>query len=787
MAIVTLLPNASGSGVWSAIPSAIDEGMTSPDGTEALPQSTGTSGDGNSHFIGLEALPGGFSEVTMVEVRFRYRMDPANYADDLVSIDFQMFQSDESTSLTDSVNSGNVTSTTRVDSGWFTMANPTSTTSKSIWDASFLKIINNYSNNMGGDNSFIRIDAIEVRITYDVAGTQHTKSIAGSTTPTGAVTNVVIPPSWSVYRPTSDESIVTWVTTPIWSKVDDNPTLSSSESDEVTAAGGGTARLGLATLTQPDVFVGWRIRVRAKRVTGTKTLRVLLVRKDTGGAIGLQDSIQTLVPITGSYQWFELPIRWAATVNPASIALSNFAIALVADGLNSGTVAVAAVELRIPLLSGAPFGSPGFADLSMTAQGRIGPYTANSKQWIVGVDETEKVAWAFSATNPSNGHNPSDWTREFPVGELPPQAPTTGVPVSSSNRTTIDMVDTSLNSSNELVVTTRALISGFEGEAHTTPTNGDPASGAASYNHTSSQAAGHFLARFHQRTTTPFENTVVFDYAPATGLRGIKTGGSTTTIVSGNHTLFDAVWVPTPARWHVFYSVADNDHTSGIRQRTWRANNSLQTAPGSDATSEDHARLGVGATYRNASNVDRVVSPHPQADGGGITALTLDSADSPTPSLETVTTRDAYDAAYEQSVVAIPVGTTHMAVLWIDDAADAIWGAIRVDGASTWSSEGELVTGVTGRTRLSGGPLDADTVAIAVAIGSGDIYYYEITFTLGVAVGVVTETETAQAVIALAAQTVAVGSVGETETAQAVAVVTPGGAFTGWGIPMGIP
>ena len=126
-----------------------------------------------------------------------------------------------------------------------------------------------------------------------------------------------------------------------------------------------------------------------------------------------------------------------------------------------------------------------------------------------------------------------------------------------------------------------------------------------------------------------------------------------------------------------------------------------------------------------------MVAPFPQADGGGITALVFNSADSPTPSEQTVSTRDAYDVAYEQSTIAIALGTTVMA-LWIDDAADAIYAASRVDGESTWTDEGEQVTASAGRTRLSGAEVDSDTVALAVAATTGDIFYYELDFSLAV-------------------------------------------------------
>ena len=740
MATVTLIANAVHTNGWGTFNAdRLDDFATATDGQEALPASAGTGGNGNTVFLGMQDMPADFGEVTAVQIRFRYRMDPTTYVNDTVSLTFQVFQSDESTTLTNSVNSGSLTATTLTNVGYLTLASPQNPTNKTLWDGMRLRIVNNYANNMGGDTSFVRLDALEILITYTPGGTVFEENMAGTITPAGALTNQAIGAPYQIVRPDSDIAAGSWTTAPLWSKVDDDVMLSASESDIISEAGGGTnAILGLATPSTPDTYVGWRIRVRIRvQTSGSRTLFCRLMR--ASDSLELSSALIFTVNST-SYAWFDIPVIWESTVeNIAAIALDDLAVAIDAGASAGPTLNLAAIELRIPLLTGQPLGAPpSWSAVSLPPKGRAGPWTTDGSRWAVGIDTTSKLAWLFEGTAPSDGHDAGDWQAVAPMAELVStnSGITANTAVAASSRDAITALDAILNAAGDVVAFIRTAASGTP-RAHiigVDPTDGSPTvvrEGEVS----AGTAADNDNARINEKQGTADAYKTAADAGSTFALfvaRLVADTGANVNITATPHTLYDMVGAD--GRQHVFYGKTDADSAQGVRQRTLRSAHTLQTEPGADATSEDLARLGVGAGWSNGT-VWRVVSAHPQADGGGITALVFDSADSPTPTLETVTTRDAFDAAYEQSVVALGVNPGSSAakgvVLWIDDAADGIYGAWRTDGGSTWTALGELVAGSAGRTRLSAAVVDTNTVAILVAAGNGDIEYYELDLAFG--------------------------------------------------------
>jgi hypothetical protein len=740
MATATLIANALHTNGWGTIDTDwLDDFATSTDGNEILPAGSGAGGNGNTVFLGMTDMPADFGEITAVDIRFRYRMDPTTYVNDTVSLTFQIFQSNESTALTNSVNSGNLASTTLASVGYLSLASPQNVTNKSLWDGLRLRIVNNYAANMGSDGSFIRLDALEVRITYTPGGTTFQENMGGTVTPAGALTNQVIGAPYEIIRPIGDISAGSWSTAPLWSKVDDDAKSSGSESDIISEAGGGNACfLDLAEPSAPDTYVGWRIRIRARNATsGTRTFTGNIARSSDSAIL----SVSLLKSITStSYAWYEFPVTWDSTVeNIAAIALNDLAVRVDADSSAGPTLQVAAVEVCIPLLTGQPLGAPpSWSAVSLPSKGRAGPWTTDGSRWAIGIDTSSKLAWLFEGTAPSDGHDAGDWEAVAPIAEL--VTSNSGIvantPFDASTRDTITTLDAILNAAGDIVAYARTSTSS---SPRGVITGVDPTDLSPTVTRTATASAGTAAdndnVRINEKQGTADAYKTAADAGSTFALfvsRLVQDTGSNVTITATPHTLYDMVGAD--GRQHVFYGKTDADSAQGVRQRTLRSNHTTQTEPGADATSEDLARLGVGAGWSNGT-VWRVVSAHPQADGGGITALVFDSADSPTPSLETVTTRDAFDAAYEQSVVALGVNPGSSAakgvVLWIDDAADGIYGAWRTDGGSTWTAFGELVAGSAGRTRLSAAVVDADTVAILVAAGNGDIEYYELDLAFG--------------------------------------------------------
>ncbi len=594
---------------------------------------------------------------------------------------------------------------------------------------------------------FVELEAPPVIVTGAAIG--HAASSSGATA-------AVLPPAWDIYRPTSDEVAGDWVTAPLWSKIDDDPTDSGADSDVISATGTSidATHVGLATISQPDTFVGWRIRIRARLSSGTKQVVAWVSRKSDQATLYTRPDTQSL---TGSFAWYEWESPPHTAVDLASVALSDFAIGIDTDN-TSGTIEVSAIELRIPILSGLPLGDPSFGDMELSVRGKAGPHTADSKQWVVGIDPTEKIAWAWSATDPSDGHNPSDWTRRFPIGSIA-NLVTGGANTAftASDRRPIGVVDSFLNRDGELVAFTWSGddIAGPHGVVHAVaPATTIPSFVKADASLNGVLGAANDHARLVERTDISDAYKAMND-GNVGNLRFWMVGNDTDVppnVTSDPHTVFDLIAADN--RIHTFYGKTDADLTQGVRQRTWRSGNTFQTEPGSDDTSEDIARLGVGVAIDTGS-IWKVVAPFPQADGGGIMALVFDSADSPTPTEQVASTRDAYDAAYEQSVIAIGMGPNVAVVVFLDDTtSEAIYAATRGANTTTWTDEGLQVAALAGRTRMSAEPIDVSTVGVLVAATTGNIFYYEFRLPFvsavghGTASGTVTATVVEGAVLA---------------------------------------
>ena len=654
-----------------------------------------------------------------------------------------------------------------------------------IGDYSDLQIrVMGVSSNRALQVDFVELETPDEIIFVDGDGVGHAAA-------SGTATGEAGPPAWIVYRPISDEDAGSWTTTPLWSKVDDDPTDSGADSDVITASSGTFAVLELPTLVAPPTYISWRIRVRARNTTGgTRSLSVFLLRQSDSAFLSNSPGNIETPDLTSSFKWFDVILYPTTAVSDwLDVALSDFAIAVNASGTGTGDIEVSAVELRIPDPYQGALGTPGLADIDLLPRGRSGPFAASDgKRWLVGLDATTKLLWAFSSTDPTDGHNPGEWDRELPLAELPAGV-AVEVEAGASERRTIDAADALLDAAGDLIAigwaepvapspfSTVHSISLGATPAHTRALAGPVGAGVP--------GAANDLVLMVERTDFVDAFKVVHDndIGNLTFNQIIADTGSSLNLTGDPHTLFDLIAAAN--RVHAFYGKTDADLTQGIRQRAWNSSTDLETEPGSDTTTEDMARTGRGAAY-DSGGTWRVVAPFPQADGGGITAITFDSADAPTETLEVVSTRDAFDAAYEQSVIAVPVGIT-MVVVWIDDAADAIWAASRADGGSSWVDQGEQVAGSAGRTRMSAQLVEASTIGVVVAATTGNIFYYEFRLVFGGGIGHGVSSGTAIATVVEAqaeaaghaiAHGQAIGSVVGVVTATALGHATPSGTVS---------
>lgn len=697
--------------------------------------------------------------------------------------------------------SSNVTNTSDTTSTP-TFGYTNTTANKTTWDGATLELQQTHSQTKGGDGCHVEVDWIELVGNYTASGTTFQESMSGSISPSGSLSLTVIPPSWDVYRPISDTSTGNWTTTPLWSKVDDDPTTSASESDVIsTTSTGDECVFKLGTISTPETWMGWRIRIRARRISGNSNngLSVRLVIDSTNANLQTATAIDST--LSTSWRWFETVGQWDNVTHGNYVTdtdLTDVAIAVRSNNFSGATYQVAAVELRIPKnvssYSGAedttsdlaPFYRvPSFGSVVLPSKGQAGPWTIDGKQWIVGYESVSRTLWAFSSSSPSNGHNPSDWTREFPVGAL-------GFPYGSdspaANSTYFHRL---LGQWDAFPSANGEIICIVWGDINYAPTaawygvdvsTGNPThvNGSAGIFGPSTEPTKEQMVRIAELPSTSGRFFRQYDYSGSTSMQLSAFYGTADvdTVTSSPNHLFDLIGAG--SRMHTFYGKTDGDETQGVRERTWTdgagGEGTMESEPGSDTTTEDMARLGKGRAYDNGS-VWRVVLPLPQADGGGITAITFDSATSPTENLETVSTRDAYNASYELSCVAVPVGSgtgTKMWVLWIDDASGGdIYAASRADGSSTWSDEGMQVdlSGVISATRLMAFAKDSATIALIASAGADDIYYYEIEAAppeQTITVNKAAELETAKTVTPIPDQIIGVGKAEETEAAGIV-------------------
>lgn len=598
--------------------------------------------------------------------------------------------------------------------------------------------------------------------------------------------------SWVSYKPDSDVSNSGWSSSPLWSKVDDDPTDSASESDSISA--NNTSQecvLGLPTIS-PDTYLGWKIRVRVRNSQSDgRQLSVGLDKKsDPGGTPIANTFSHPLGHVDTTYGYYEYRVGFWGGIDVSDISLDDYAIVL-RSGSVAGTIHVAAVELLIPdIETGTPFGTPpNWTDAVLLDNGRMGPFPVGTSIRAVAHDTAKEVAWLYEATNPSDGHNNAEWSATYPIsayhlgstsdsrwGDKNTELALAsilglGVQQSAADRIVAFGFHDSISSlieRNFLVLNDGGSTRLIETVSESEP---DIAGG---------KDAVRVAERASEAYRAAWEDTNGIRTLGFDGDRGEFEGVS-----SDPQQLIDAIGVN--GRVHVLYLHVDSG-TGPARHRT-------VTATGMGSESGDIttgvAKTGVGAAYNDGANW-QVAFPLIKADGSGIEAAVFQSADTPTISTEIVTTRDAFDAGDRQAAVMIANGTT-LWCFWLDYEATAnpvIRAASRPDGGS-WSDEG-AVASAAARTTLHVELVGVDTAGILTANGSGDIEYYEFDLTPAEVAIVKVEGESVEVSESdLTTKGVALTKI-EGESTQVsesglkvVEIASTG--HTGWGIPIGIP
>ena len=220
-----------------------------------------------------------------------------------------------------------------------------------------------------------------------------------------------------------------------------------------------------------------------------------------------------------------------------------------------------------------------------------------ANRYAMAMDPTEKVVWLYEATNPSDGHNPSDWTRLTPLAEFFTIGIVAGGhALDADDRDDIIGIDTILNATDEITILARSDNTGTTAAVVLLAI--DPATGTyGTMRHLSLKSgaglvddANNQRVRIVEKTTITDAYKTLFDNTGSLPLQSaIANIVSLAQIQLDPNQLFDLI--SADGRQHGFYGVTEDAEIDGVRQRTVRANNTLETDPSSDITSEDHARL----------------------------------------------------------------------------------------------------------------------------------------------------------------------------------------------------
>lgn len=585
------------------------------------------------------------------------------------------------------------------------------------------------------------------------------------------------------YSPDADVSNPgNWTPTPLFEQVDE---VIPNDSDSITTgnlSSGATAActIGLPPVTDSKTNAGWTLYVRARKGNNTYSgsFTVRLNRVSDGTILGNWSLTANPNPdpwhdfvLSTSYQTFALPLDdrgWIQDDTDYEVYLQGSA-PFFSGQFQSFTVSWVRLETAstTPATAGPDMGS-----MTLHPYGKSGPVELGGKTWMLAYEPSLMEAWLYSATNPSDGHVPSEWTPERLIfkhsqvktlfrSELASDGTNLMFALIWESRHQFPWVHSAYNqykiynSSAELIGSTE--LQGMyqrESASQSEPNHPDNLHfGSIEYRPTADEyiyiqwntGAGDngnwYVARWD--ITTDPEDVIYTDWF------GNFTAAQPMVSVQG-----------TSDRVHYFWGTGANS-VGGVRQRTVRANGSYQSTPASH-TGGDRVLWAEG----DVTSGGLVAIPF-RAPAGGIYASVLTSADSPTTTEEQVTDRMAHRDTYGETSVGVADGTAMM-VFWIDaESGDAIYYSERL-GTDSWTEETLGISAKEGRTKLSATQKIAGTIALVTSTaGTGTIEYYEIDpIPPGqtVNVGTIAETDSLLDVPITQPKIVAIGTLAETDT-----------------------
>lgn len=574
--------------------------------------------------------------------------------------------------------------------------------------------------------------------------------------------------TFQTVHPDSDINAASWTSTPLWSKVDEAVPSDTDyiESDLGDQASTSKCELGLPTVANPGTFVHHRLRIRGRQSTGTGgDLRGTL----TDGTNSI-DFVLNNIPTTFTTYEFDFSPRAFIT----GWDYSNLSIKLYGTPafFSQVRVQVSWVELEFPPSDPSPLS----LDACKLPSGDPGPVVWDGKTWLVAVEkQNDDRLWLFSADNPSDGHNPTDWvcrrlaSSAITVGDsiaaaaiAPNQAGTyLGVTcLGTSSGGWYQRISPTTWKANDLVNPPGKgdyIAIGYRSNGDVV-LSGVPSGSDYTYGNIYDHDGTGFMATY---------NTITANLGEVWPFSAIQVGNRT------------------------HYFIRNGTSATGqLALYTLRANNTVNR--GSIWTTTDVDVRSIAAGVSN----DIVVGAFRRTNGTGIDNVAFTDADTPTTSLETTTTQDAQKAEYVTTPACVVNDTNIPFAFWIDDAnSDAIFASHRT-GASTWVSNGEVISGGGNSwDTISAHKVALDTAGLLVAADSGLIHYYEVPIQTSVSIShtvdallqeTFTKTHTVDAyigTISSLSHTVDAVLVSKLTVAHTVDAII-GGEFEGWGIPI---
>lgn len=149
---------STGTTAWSLI----DDDPDSVDTADYIVQTRSTSGT-DSAFLLVTDMPSDFGSMATLQVDVH--VSNASGGNDTIVLTAQIFESNETSALTDEVQLSTDTTTSGLKTGTFTLQG---NNTKTVWDGARIKFVWTYTKVQGSDTNSIRVNAAELDGTYNV-------------------------------------------------------------------------------------------------------------------------------------------------------------------------------------------------------------------------------------------------------------------------------------------------------------------------------------------------------------------------------------------------------------------------------------------------------------------------------------------------------------------------------------------------------------------------------------------------------------------------------------------